>query len=181
VRKGDQVVRWGPAIDGNGVNVETLSEAEIHARLEIWKEVQEMRSKPGMGSLFLAQTAAGIGVRETRRILGEYTVTEQDAIEGEHLSDVVAIGSNPFPDYHGRRYFLPHEGFDIPYRALVPLRRLCRWLSHITLRWNLCLLRGGSPRSNKEPLPGLGVDALSRQKYSPTARAIDQYRQCVAG
>jgi hypothetical protein len=96
------------------VNVETLSEAEIHARLEIWKEVQEMRSKPGMGSLFLAQTAAGIGVRETRRILGECTVTEQDAIEGEHFSDVVAIGSNPFPDYHRRRYFLPHGGFDIP-------------------------------------------------------------------
>ncbi len=120
VRKGDQVVRWGPAIDGDGVNVETLTEAEIRARLDIWNEVQEMRTKPGMGSLFLAQTATGIGVRETRRIVGEYTLREQDAIEGKRFPDAIAISSNPFPDYHGRRYFLRHEGFDIPYRSLVP-------------------------------------------------------------
>jgi hypothetical protein len=24
------------------------------------------------------------------------------------------------PGYHGRRYFFEHEGFDIPYRCLVP-------------------------------------------------------------
>jgi hypothetical protein len=59
-------------------------------------------------------------VRETRRILGEYVVTEKDAIAGTRFPDVVAISSNPMPEYHGRRYFFRHEGFDIPYRSLVP-------------------------------------------------------------
>ena len=58
--------------------------------------------------------------RETRRILGEYTVTEQDAINGTHFPDVVAISSNPMPSYHGKRFFFDHYGFDIPYRSLVP-------------------------------------------------------------
>jgi hypothetical protein len=33
---------------------------------------------------------------------------------------VVAISSNPMPSYHGQRFFFAHEGFDIPYRSLVP-------------------------------------------------------------
>ena len=44
-----------------------------------------------MEPAYLMQSATGIGVRETRRILGEYVVTEQDAIKGTHFPDVVAI------------------------------------------------------------------------------------------
>jgi hypothetical protein len=120
VRIGDRVVRWGPAVQGDGLDVETLTQAEVNARLEIWDEIQELRRKPGMESLYLAQTATGIGVRETRRIIGEYVVTEHDAIAGKRFPDVVAISSNPMPDFHGARYFFRHEGFDIPYRSLVP-------------------------------------------------------------
>jgi len=75
-----------------------------------------------MESVYLLQTATGIGVRETRRILGEYTVTEQDAIKGARFPDVIAISSNPMPSYHGQRFFFEHEGFDIPYPSLVPQR-----------------------------------------------------------
>src|ERR1019366_8508231 len=74
----------------------------------------------GMESLYLAQTATGIGVRETRRIIGEYVVTEHDATAGKRFPDVIAISSNPMPDFRGARYFFRHEGFDIPYRSLVP-------------------------------------------------------------
>ena len=73
-----------------------------------------------MESLYLAQTATGIGVRETRRIIGEYVVTEHDAIAGKRFPDVVAISSNPMPDFYGARYFFRHADFDIPYRSLVP-------------------------------------------------------------
>jgi len=66
------------------------------------------------------QSATGIGVRETRRILGEYVVTEQDAIKGTRFDDVIAISSNPMPSYHGKRFFFEHEGFEIPYRSLIP-------------------------------------------------------------
>ena len=121
MRKGDHVVRWGPRVQGDGTDVETLTKAEIDARLKLWDDIQTLRKKSGE-SIYLAQTAATIGVRETRRIIGEYTVTEKDAIEGIHFPDVIAISSNPMPEYHGQRYFFKHEGFDIPYRSLVPMK-----------------------------------------------------------
>ena len=120
IRIGDRVVKWGPQVDGDGLDVENLTRAEVETRLKLWDEVQQLRRKPGMESVYLMQTATNIGVRETRRIVGEYTVTEQDAIEGKRFPDVIAISSNPMPSYHGKRFFFNHEGFDIPYRSLVP-------------------------------------------------------------
>ena len=120
IRIGDRVVKWGPAFDGDGLDVENLTRAEVETRLKLWKQVQEMKQKPGMESAYLMQTATGIGVRETRRIIGEYVVTEQDAIRGKRFPDVIAISSNPMPSYHGKRFFFEHEGFEIPYRSLVP-------------------------------------------------------------
>lgn len=121
IRIGDRVVKWGPAFSGDGLDVENLTRAEIETRLKLWKQVQEMKQKPGMESIYLMQSATGIGVRETRRILGEYVVTEQDAITGTHFPDVIAISSNPMPSYRGQRFFFKHEGFEIPYRSLVPM------------------------------------------------------------
>jgi hypothetical protein len=120
MRVADRVVRWGPEFTGDGIDVESLTRAEVETRLKLWDQFQALRKKPGLESLHLIQTAACVGVRETRRIKGEYTVTERDAIEGKRFPDVVAISSNPFPSYRGNRFFLKHEGFDIPYRSLVP-------------------------------------------------------------
>jgi hypothetical protein len=120
IRIGNRVVRWGPGASGDGLNVKNLTRAEVESRLKLWDQVQEMRKKPGMESLFLNYVATNIGVRETRRIAGEYTVTEKDAIDGKRFPDVVAISSNPMPSYRGKRYFFQHPGFDIPYRSLVP-------------------------------------------------------------
>lgn len=116
---GDRVVKWGPAFQGDGTDVETLTKAEVETRLKLWDQVREMRSRPGMQSMYLMQTATGIGVRETRHILGGYVLTVQDAINGTRFDDGVAISSNPM-EYQGKRYFYKHEGFDIPYRSLVP-------------------------------------------------------------
>ncbi len=120
IRLGDRVVKWGPGFGGDGLDVENLTKAEVESRLKLWDQIRSMKKGPGRESVYLSQIATGIGVRETRRIQGEYTVTEQDAINGTHFPDVVAISSNPMPSYHGQRFFFSHEGFDIPYRSLVP-------------------------------------------------------------
>jgi hypothetical protein len=120
IQLGDRVVKWGPGFNGDALDAETLTRAEIESRLKLWEQVQKWKKEPGKESVYLSQVATGIGVRETRRIQGEYTVTEQDAIEGTRFPDVVAISSNPMPSYHGQRFFFAHEGFDIPYRSLVP-------------------------------------------------------------
>jgi hypothetical protein len=122
IRIADRVVKWGPGGSGDCLDVENLTRLEAEGRQKLWDDVQAMRKKPGQESLYLMQTATCVGVRETRRILGEYVVTEQDAIKGTRFPDVVAISSNPMPGYHGKRFFFEHEGFDIPYRSLVPLK-----------------------------------------------------------
>ena len=68
-----------------------------------------------------------VGVRETRRILGEYTLTAVDILEGRKFEDVIARGSYPI-DIHnpqGKGTILkrlaPGESYDIPLRCLVPL------------------------------------------------------------
>ena len=120
IRIGDKVVRWGPGFMGDGLDADILTKAEVESRLKLWEQFKKMRLEPGMGGLSLLQTSTGIAVRETRRILGEVTVTERDAMRGTRFPDVIAISSNPMPSYHDKRFFFEHEGFDIPYRALVP-------------------------------------------------------------
>ncbi|HEY3439304.1 MAG TPA: FAD-dependent oxidoreductase [Paludibaculum sp.] len=120
IRIKDRVVRWGPGFGGDGLDVESLTRAEVETRLALWDNLMELRKKPGMESVALLDTPATIGVRETRRIIGEYTVTEKDAMDGVRFPDVIAISSNPMPSYRGKRYFFRHEGFDVPYRSLVP-------------------------------------------------------------
>lgn len=115
------LVSWGPSIAGrDGTRVEDLTDAEIEAREEMICMVEEWKKRPGMENAYLIQTATTIGVRETRRIVGEYTLTEKDALEGKRFKDVVAISANPVPAYYKERYFFKHEGFDIPYRCLIP-------------------------------------------------------------
>ncbi len=120
IRLGDRVVKWGPGFAGDGLDAENLTRAEVETRLKLWDQIRQLKKSPGNESVYLSQVATGIGVRETRRILGEYVVTEQDAINGTRFPDVIAISSNPMPSYHGQRFFFKHEGFDIPYRSLVP-------------------------------------------------------------
>jgi hypothetical protein len=122
IRVGDKVVRWGPGFMGDGLDADVLTKAEIETRLKLWDALVKLKAEPGNAGLSLIETSTGIAVRETRRIVGEYTVTEQDAIKGNRFPDVVAISSNPFPGYKGKRFIFEHEGFDIPYRALVPKR-----------------------------------------------------------
>ena len=104
----------------DGVDGNDLTDAEIKNREMMMEELKKLRAQPGYEDAFLVQSAAHIGVRETRRFIGEYMVTEEDAVKGNRFEDVIAISSNPVPGYYGKRFFFDHEGFDIPYRALVP-------------------------------------------------------------
>ena len=45
---------------------------------------------PGLESCYLQRTGPGVGVRETRRIVGEFVLTKEDACSGTEFPDVVA-------------------------------------------------------------------------------------------
>lgn len=79
----------------------------------------------GYGTWSLAGIAPRIGVRETRRMLGDYVLTEKDCragTKGQKHGDIVAISDHAV-DIHGRKgrlYEVPNGPYGIPYRCLLP-------------------------------------------------------------
>ena len=111
--------RWGPSVsEVDGSDGMDLTFAEIQARRALREHLDGLRQT--YPDVTLVESAPIIGVRETRRIVGLYTITEDDVKTGRPQPDSVAISSNPVPGYYGKRYFLEHLGFEIPYRSLVP-------------------------------------------------------------
>ena len=76
---------------------------------------------PGLENCFLERAGAAVGVRDTRRIVGEYVVTVEDARNGAEFDDVVARKYGAIDAvqlYTGQMA----SGFAYPYRALLPKR-----------------------------------------------------------
>ncbi|MFN2528059.1 MAG: FAD-dependent oxidoreductase [Candidatus Baltobacteraceae bacterium] len=104
-----------------------LTRAEVEARLQVMQLFEFFRRRvPGFEKARLAATAAQIGIRESRRIVGEYTLTREDVLEGRTFEDAVARSAYPI-DIHNpsgsgtTTHRLPAGGsYEIPYRCLVP-------------------------------------------------------------
>lgn len=65
-----------------------------------------------------------MGIRETRRLVGEYTLTEQDIFDCARFDDVIAVASCPVDLHHPvggdcSRWWCP-DCYDVPYRCLIP-------------------------------------------------------------
>lgn len=81
---------------------------------------------PGFADAFLADTAAVLGVRESRRIVGRHVLSGAEVTAGTRFRDAVAANAWPL-EYHTRgrsteyRFLPPGVTYDIPYRALLPL------------------------------------------------------------
>jgi len=113
----------------SGVNAEDLSAAEVEARQQVREMVAFLNARvPGFERAYLQTMAPQIGVRETRRIVGEYVVTGQDILEARKFRDAVARGNYPI-DIHNPagagtviQELAPGESYDLPYRCLVPGR-----------------------------------------------------------
>lgn len=112
----------------DGTNARDLTEGEIIGREQIKVLMKFFRKwLPGFENAQLYDSAATIGVRETRRIVGEYTLTYEDLSSGKHFDDVIALCGYPL-DIHsptgaggGSTGELPTANvYEIPYRSLVP-------------------------------------------------------------
>jgi FAD-dependent oxidoreductase family protein len=116
--------------DIDGTNPDDLSRAELEGRRQVAQVMRFLREYcPGCEKAQLLETAAQIGIRETRHILGEYVLTGEDVLQGSRFPDAIARCAYPI-DIHdptGTRGVLkgPQEQnrnwYEIPYRCLVPL------------------------------------------------------------
>ncbi len=121
---GTNAVVWGPGVGPiNGADGDELSRAEVKARLAIYEDFRKKKAQhPELADARVVETPPLLGVRQTRFVEGEYKLTAEDAIGGRRFDDVVAISPCAIIHYYGYRRYLEHEGYDIPYRCLVPKR-----------------------------------------------------------
>ncbi len=123
-------INTGRVLKLNGADSGELTKAEMQGREQTMALLRFFREElPGFENAELRDTATQIGVRETRRIEGDYELTLDDLRSGRAFDDVVALCGYPL-DIHdpagsggGTAESLPTANvYQIPYRVMVPRR-----------------------------------------------------------
>ena len=110
-----------------GTDVWDLTYAECASRRQMLQIAQFLRRYvPGFERAYPVQSGVNVGVRETRRIIGEYQLTANDVLDARKFPDAVARGAYPV-DIHNPtgtgtilKRLPPGEAYDIPLRCLLP-------------------------------------------------------------
>lgn len=127
LRKGEVWVNMSSVQGVNGVDPQSLSYGEIKGREQI-KEIHRylLDYVPGFEESYFSKTAPFLGIRETRRIVGQYVMNRDDVMSCGRFDDAIAVASYPLDLHHpeGGGCTLEWCGdcYDIPYRSLVPLK-----------------------------------------------------------
>jgi ribulose 1,5-bisphosphate synthetase/thiazole synthase len=113
----------------DGTNAAQLSDAEIQGRQQAVSFFRFLRETvPGFDQSYLLEIAPQIGIRETRRVLGEYQLTERDVLDSVSFADTIGVNGWMIEEHvAGSVSFVWPEtpdgrGFNhLPYRMLLPL------------------------------------------------------------
>lgn len=112
--------------DVDTTDVHSISQAEILGRHQVQQYVNFLvQYIPGFENAYLVKTGCQLGMREGRRIIGDYILTKEDAIQGKKFADGITRCGQPIEDHHAgqdtRWVYVEHNGYyDIPYRCLTP-------------------------------------------------------------
>ena len=105
---------------------EQLTRAEVEGRRQVREYHRFLRDRvPGFEEAFVVATSPAIGVRESRRVHGDYRLTREDVLEARRFDDDIALCGAPIEDHHaGGDTEWHHVGesgvYGIPYRTLLP-------------------------------------------------------------
>lgn len=114
-----------PHIDGT--KSEDLTKASIEGRLQVRQVYQFLKKHvPGFENAKMMETGSVIGIRESRHIVGKYTIQKDDVLQSRTFDDDILICSNAI-DIHddngtAGEYVVVDKWYGIPYRALIPER-----------------------------------------------------------
>ncbi|UKS24372.1 FAD-dependent oxidoreductase [Paenibacillus sp. HWE-109] len=111
-------------VKGNGAKIEDINYAEKECLKQAFS-IAHYLQRNGFENYAISHVASQTGVRETNQLVGLYTLTEDDLTAGRRFTDVVAQ-TNYEIDIHSpdgskvtdERHI---DGYDIPYRCLVPV------------------------------------------------------------
>ena len=105
---------------------EQLTRAEVEGRRQVREYARFLRDRvPGFEASVVVATSPAIGIRESRRIHGDYVLTRQDVLSGRRFGDEIALCGAPIEDHHAGgdtdwQYVLGGGVYGVPYRTLLP-------------------------------------------------------------
>jgi hypothetical protein len=103
-----------------------LTRAEVDGRRQVREYARFLRDRvPGFESSVVVATSPAIGIRESRRIHGDYVLTRDDVLTGRRFDDEIALCGAPIEDHHAGgdtewQYVGQGGVYGVPYRALLP-------------------------------------------------------------
>jgi hypothetical protein len=166
------------AVDMPGIdptNVWDLTKAEMEGRQRaIWALNALKKYKPGFENARLRTFGSTVGIRESRKIIGEYEITGHDVRNEARFDDSIGIFPE-FLDAYGV-VILPTTGryFQVPYGIILPQKvenllvagRCVAGdkISHAAIRQMMCCVVTGQ---------GAGVAAAVSLKGNATCREVD--------
>lgn len=113
-----------PGVDAT--DPEQLTRAEVEGRRQVVEYHRFLRDRvPGFERSVVVATSPAIGVRESRRVHGDYRLTREDVLAGRRFDDEIALCGAPIED-HGAggdttwQYVGEGGVYGIPYRTLLP-------------------------------------------------------------
>ncbi|ROZ77684.1 FAD-dependent oxidoreductase [Ramlibacter sp. WS9] len=118
----------GSATDGT--DARSLSEGEIEGRRQIVDYIRFLRAKvPGFEQAYALDIAPQLGIRETRRLVGEYMLTAEDVLQCVDFEDSIGVNGWPLEKHVAGdvQWMWPPipdcRGYNqLPYRMMLPRR-----------------------------------------------------------
>lgn len=114
----------------DGCSPSDITSAAENGRKQIMELVELYRRYlPGCENIFLIDTAPCVGIRETRRIVGDYVLTEDDVLSARKFPDGICrhahnvdvhLSNSGIADLKGKGFIPAGSDYHIPYRCLLP-------------------------------------------------------------
>jgi len=118
----------GSAVDGT--DVDQLTHGELTGRQQVLDAFAFIRDHtPGFGGSYIVDLAPQIGIRETRRVVGRYQLTEDDVLDCADFDDTIGVNGWPVEahvagtvEVRWQRGDDPRGFNQLPFRMIVPER-----------------------------------------------------------
>lgn len=174
---------------GDALDERDLSRAEIEVRRQGYSVFEFLRRYvPGFEKSRMLEVAPRLGVRESRRIVGEYVLTGDDVTHETRFPDAIGLCNSPVdihdPDGQGAIMMTTGAGYGIPFRCLVPkgldgilVAGRCASVDHIafgsTRNQPACATMGEAA--------GVAAAVAAKQGKSVRQIAVKDVQQVLAG
>lgn len=190
VHKGERQVNTTQV---NGVDV-TDTKTIFQADLELRRQIELLmeffhKNLPGYGNCQCKSSGTTTGVRETRRVMGDYVITAEELAAGKRFDDVIVHKAEFIVDIHNPagagqaeskiQYVKP---YDLPYRCFVPrhienLYVAGRCISgthraHASYRvMSICMAMGEAV--------GIAASLCAKKKCTPRTLDVHELQNCM--